>query len=275
MKEGWIKLWRQCLDHGWLKNGDLWRFWCWCLLRANHEPCTTMVGYKKVELQAGQFVFGRKAASLDLDMSQQTVRTCVKNLTLLENLTIKSTKQFSVITITNWTSYQGCDEGSQPTNQHTANQQLTNSQPTSNQQVTTEKNVRTQECKNEKNEKKRELASAGPKKRTTKPRTRVQDMTDEEFMAHLEKNQAYEGIDISKLKAKLESWCLVRGKQPTRARLVNWLNREDVPMKPSRGNGGSHMEQEGPRMTKTDHKSALEALGREEYERIYGPYQYD
>ncbi len=270
MRDGWIKLWRQSLDHGWLKNGDLWRFWCWCLLRANHERCTTMVGYQKVELEPGQFVFGRKAASLELGMTQQTVRTCVKNLTLLENLTIKSTNKFSIISITNWSTYQGNDSDHQPTNQQTTNQQLTNNQPATNQQLTTEKNVRTQEYKNER----REEASAGPKKRTTKPRIRVQDMTDEEFMTHLEKNPAYEGIDIVKLKAKMESWCLVKGKQPTRARLVNWLNREDVPLKPTTGgNGGSHVADEGPRMTKSDHKSAFEALGREKYTELFGDYE--
>jgi len=52
--------------------------------------------------------------------------------------------------------------------------------------------------------------------------------TDEEFLAELQANYPY--LDVAHVNRKMVSWCGVNGKQPTRRRLVNWLNREDVPV---------------------------------------------
>lgn len=142
---GWVKVYRQSIERGWLKNHKLWTFWSWCLLKATHKPITQIVGYKQVSLKPGQFIFGRKSASDEIGLGEQTIRTCLKNLQNAENLTIKSTKRFSVITITNWTIYQdNGEEDNQPTNQ-----QLTNNQPTTNQQLTTNKKLRSKEVKKE------------------------------------------------------------------------------------------------------------------------------
>ena len=131
---GYIKLYRQSLDNGWLRQGDLWRFWCWCLLKAYHKPQTVTIGLQRVDIKIGQFPFGRKAAAKELKMSEQTVRTLLSKLIEWQNLTISSTNKFSVVIVVNWESYQG--EDSKPTIN------LTSSQPTTNQQLTTNKNVK-------------------------------------------------------------------------------------------------------------------------------------
>ena len=144
MHRGYVKVWRKSLDSGWLHNPNLWTFWCWCLLKASHREMDMMVGLQKVHLMPGDFIFGRKAASMELKISEQTIRTNLDSLRKHKNLTIKATNKFSVISIMNWNIYQGEEiEDNQQTNQ-----QLTNKQPTTNQQLTTNKNV-----KNEKNEK--------------------------------------------------------------------------------------------------------------------------
>jgi hypothetical protein len=50
----------------------------------------------------------------------------------MENLTIKTTNKFSVVTIINWDTYQN--------HQSENNQQITNKEPTNNQQITTNNN---------------------------------------------------------------------------------------------------------------------------------------
>jgi hypothetical protein len=55
-------------------------------------------------------------------------------------------------------------------------------------------------------------------------------LCDEEYLADLKNNPAYSGIDVERLYHKLVAWCQLKGKQPTRARFLGWLNREDVPM---------------------------------------------
>lgn len=103
---GWVRFYRQALENGWLRNPVLWTFWCYCLLKATHTETTVTVGYQRVPLEAGQFVFGREKAAAELLMSVKSVRTCLEHLKRAGNLTIKSASKFSVITIVNWHIYQ-------------------------------------------------------------------------------------------------------------------------------------------------------------------------
>lgn len=143
MNRGYVKLWRKSVDSGMLQNHKLWVFWSWCLMKASHKNCNHLVGFQDVKLQPGQFVFGRKSAAIELAMSEQSIRTCLNILKKMENLTIKSTNKFSVITIINWGAYQQ----DQQTNNHQGNQQATSKQPASNHKQ------ECKECKNVKNKK--------------------------------------------------------------------------------------------------------------------------
>lgn len=125
---GWIKLHRKIIECGFFNNPNLSHFWVWCLLKASHKNKSTSVGFKIVSLEHGQFVFGRKQASAETGLSEQTIRTCIEHLVKLGNLTIKSTNKFSIITICKWDTYQKQDDASN----HQINQQVTSSQPTSN-----------------------------------------------------------------------------------------------------------------------------------------------
>jgi uncharacterized phage protein (TIGR02220 family) len=87
-----------------------------------------MVGFQEIILEPGQFIFGRNAASKELRMSVQTIRTNLDSLRKRQNLTIKSTNKFSIITITNWDTYQHKEN---ETNQQT-NHELTSNPPATN-----------------------------------------------------------------------------------------------------------------------------------------------
>lgn len=138
MYRGYVKLWRKILDAGWLKQPKLCTFWLWCLVKASHKEMDIIVGYQKVHLMPGDFIFGRKVASEELEMSEQSIRTNLDFLKSCGNLTIKTTNKFSVISIVNWQTYQS----EELTNNQQSNQQVTNKQPASNHK---------QECKELKN----------------------------------------------------------------------------------------------------------------------------
>lgn len=133
MNRGYVWTWRKSLDAGWLKNHKLWAFWSYCILKASYQEHDVIIGTQTVHLIPGQFIFGRKKAAEDLDLSEQEVRTILKYLEKSENLTIKSTNKFSIITIVNWNTYQG---GGFEINQQ-INQPLTSNQPATNQPLTT------------------------------------------------------------------------------------------------------------------------------------------
>ena len=127
MHRGYIKLWRRSFDSAIWENPKLWRFWTYCLMKATHKETSVMVGFQQIHLKKGQFVFGRKIASKETGLSEQTIRTCLQKLNG-SKLTIKTTNKFTVITIDKWDIFQ-TEEKNQPANQ-----------PSSNQQVTTYKN---------------------------------------------------------------------------------------------------------------------------------------
>lgn len=107
------------------------------LLSANRE----LTRFRGFEIKAGQTIFGRKECAIRLGITEQNVRTAINHLKSTNELTIKLTNRFSIITIVKWEQYQS--RNSKQTNQQT-NQQLTNNQPTTNhtQEV---KNIRSKE----------------------------------------------------------------------------------------------------------------------------------
>jgi hypothetical protein len=141
MHRGYIKIWRKISDAGWLKNHKLCAFWLWCLIKASHKEHDIIVGCQQIHLMPGDLIFGLNKASEELEMSVRSIRTILDFLKNSQNLTIKTTNKFSVISIVNWSTYQG--EDIQNDNQN-------DKQPTNNRQATDNK----QECKELKNEKK-------------------------------------------------------------------------------------------------------------------------
>jgi hypothetical protein len=107
MNRGYVRTWRKVLDSGWLKNHKLWVFWSYCLLKASHKEFDAIIGLQVVHLTPGQFVFGLKKASLETGLTIREIRTIIDFLKKAGNLTIKTTNKFSVITVINWTHYQG------------------------------------------------------------------------------------------------------------------------------------------------------------------------
>lgn len=68
--------------------------------------------------------------------------------------------------------------------------------------------------------------------RSTSERSRRKTQCDGDWLKELQENPAYQGIDVNRLYGKMVAWCKEKNKQPTRLRLLNWLNREDVPLRP-------------------------------------------
>lgn len=128
MERGHVKLWRKSIDSGLIQSPNLWAFWSWCLLKATWKNRSVVMNMQTINLLPGQLVFGRKAASKELNMSEQTIRTCLEKLKKLKNITIQSTSHYSIISVVNWDNYQGC----QPTDNHLINQPPTIRQPAAN-----------------------------------------------------------------------------------------------------------------------------------------------
>ncbi len=122
--KGYIKLDRKLLNWGWFRNGDMLKLWIYLLLTAKHQD----VVEDGMEIKRGQVRFGRKQASKDLQISEQSIRTCINRLKSTNEITTESTNKCTLITIIKYDEYQGSGRKSttKSTNKSTCNQPATN-----------------------------------------------------------------------------------------------------------------------------------------------------
>lgn len=125
MKEKWVKLFSKFTEWEWYKDINTKTVFIHCLLKANWKDGR----FEGKTIPRGSFVTGRKELSKQLMMTEQEIRTALKHLKSTNEITIKTTNKYSIITIVNYDLYQQ--------NNQEYNQQLTNNQPTTNQQLTT------------------------------------------------------------------------------------------------------------------------------------------
>ncbi len=137
---GWLKLHRKITEWEWYSDTNVYRLFTHLLFIANYEE-TRWCGEV---IMPGQCVTGRENLAKSTSLTPQQVRTCLDKLKSTNEITIKTTNKYSIITIVHWLIYQQDNQQD--------NQQTTNKQPTNNQQVTTpkeDKNLRTKESKKE------------------------------------------------------------------------------------------------------------------------------
>ena len=121
----WIKLHSKLLNWEWYKNANTMRLFIHLLLNANWKEGK----FEGQIVPRGSLITGRKKLAEELNLSEQMIRTSLNNLKSTKEITIITTKKFSIITVVNYELYQQ--------NNQVFNQQITNNQPTDNQQVTT------------------------------------------------------------------------------------------------------------------------------------------
>ena len=126
MHRGYIKLWRKIEDWTWFSDVSLVGIFIHFLIRANHKDST----YQGHSVPRGSFVCGINALAKQTKLTPQKLRTIFIKLKSTQEITIKSTNKFSIVSIVNFHQYQ---ENS--TNKITS--KITNEQQSDNKQVTT------------------------------------------------------------------------------------------------------------------------------------------
>lgn len=235
MEQGYVKLWRKCLDSGLLKNATAWQLFGYLLLKATHRSHRQLVGGMVFDLQPGDVIFGRSKAADDLCVGEQSIRTALKLLEKLEIVTSRSTNKCTVVSFVNWHRYQ--DE--QPAPNHQTNQHLTSNQPAPNQHLTTNKNERKkEEIKTDTSYLAQSDAGASS--------AQEPDGEQEQHVAMIpladgsefpvpealasEYAKAYPGVDVPRELAQVRAWCLSNPRQRktkngVRRFLNGWMDR--------------------------------------------------
>lgn len=142
---GWIKLYRKIRKSFVWTNSDQLKLWLLVLMKANHEPNKFLFNGKEVAVDSGQMVTGRDTLTIEFNegvrrgqrISATTLWRWINDFKNAQMLDIKSSPQYSVITVSNWSTYQQSE------------QQVDNTWTSSGQQVDTNKNEKKE--KKEKN----------------------------------------------------------------------------------------------------------------------------
>lgn len=125
---GWIKIHRKFLDWQWFEKSEAVHLFIYLLLKANHKDSQ----WQGIDIKRGQFISSLGKISTDTGISLQSIRTLLNKLEKTNEIELKSTNKFTIVTICKYECYQ--DENEE------TNKQLTNKQQTTNKQLTTNKN---------------------------------------------------------------------------------------------------------------------------------------
>ena len=129
-ENGWIKIHRKIWESP-VVTKDLAHLgvWIWLLTHATHKPIDTLLGGKRITLQPGQLVAGRKVIASELRVNESLVRRILNEFKTDQQIDQQSTNHGSLITIKNWHRYQDRDQQ--------FDQQVASNRPASDQQSTT------------------------------------------------------------------------------------------------------------------------------------------
>lgn len=98
----YIKIDRKILEWEWYRNEHTKNVFLHCLLKANWKDGK----FEGKEIPRGSFITSVKKLSIELDLTEDEVKTALKHLIQTGELTKQTTNKYSVITVSNYEFYQ-------------------------------------------------------------------------------------------------------------------------------------------------------------------------
>ena len=99
MAAGWVKVPRDLLDESIFQDAQLLQVWLYCQLKAAYKPMQATIGTQRVDLQQGQLVYGRKAVSERLHMTEGKLLSAITQLERMGKIRIEPAQRYSIITV--------------------------------------------------------------------------------------------------------------------------------------------------------------------------------
>ena len=121
---GWIKLHRKLLKNPIFYKPELLQLFIYCLLSAGHEEKRIIFNGKEEVIPKGSFIAGRKVLAKSLKQSESMIYRNLKILTDISILSQKSNNRFTLISVVNYSVYQGAEND----NEQLANNKRTTSE---------------------------------------------------------------------------------------------------------------------------------------------------
>ena len=133
MTEGHIKVDRKIINWEWYNDANMVHLFLHLLIKANYKTGK----FQGITVRRGQLITGRLKLATVLGLTEMQIRSCLNKLKSTNEITVKVTNRFSIITVCKYDDYQSLKERDNQQDNQPAIQQITNKQPTDNQQITT------------------------------------------------------------------------------------------------------------------------------------------
>ena len=143
MEQGFIKLHRSILNWEWWQDENTRNVFLWLLLNANWEDSR----FQGHIISKGSLVTSYPKIAENLNISERNARTAIKHLKMTGEVTVKVTRRFSIVTITNWAKYQCTESSSDSLNDSLNGSQVTVKRQSSDS-IKEYKNIRNKENNN-------------------------------------------------------------------------------------------------------------------------------
>jgi hypothetical protein len=128
VSSGWVKIHRKIWDNPVVtKDSDHLAVWIWLITHATHQPHDTLFNGKRITLQPGQLVAGRKMIANELCTGEYKVARVLNLFKSEQQIAQQATAHGSLISILNWNKYQlDAQQNAQPVHNNctTSAQQL-------------------------------------------------------------------------------------------------------------------------------------------------------
>ena len=138
-KTGFVKIYRSITKWGWYQDANTARVFIHCILMANFEDRE----WRGIKIPRGTFVTSVKSLCRELKLSTQNVRTALEHLVLTKEITIKTSRRNSIITVNRYLDLQ--KNNKQTNNSLTNNQQIPNNLLTTTKEYKERKKGRREE----------------------------------------------------------------------------------------------------------------------------------
>lgn len=123
MDSGWIKSYRKTLDNPIIcKDSDHVAIWMYLLWSATHKPVNALFGGKRITLNPGQLITGRKSISKQFNIKESKVQRVLKTFESEQQIEQQTSNRNRLISILNWGEYQSSE---QPIEQQVNNKRTT------------------------------------------------------------------------------------------------------------------------------------------------------
>lgn len=128
ISKGWISLYKKFTHWEWYKNINVKTLFIHLLLKASYEDTE----WEGIEVKRGQVITSRQHLADETGLTEQQVRTSLKKLQSTNEITIKPTNKYSIITIEKYGIYQNSAAKSTNKITNSTTDEITNDLTTSN-----------------------------------------------------------------------------------------------------------------------------------------------